>query len=202
MLFRISRETGSLLILGMVGRKNQMRIYVGNLSYVDLQTLLEGQPILQDLNTFVDSINHSAAEAALILQEIYKDTANEIGPDVFADGGWEYVSGVYADAFSWFQGKNLREPSERDYSVKAETDNVGVNVFVLSGEPGSPFPGKLIQVTEESRAVQLRVLHLKLRRAYRNNDRARTLVGMIMQLEVQRGRLLNAFNQFNRLNPA
>jgi len=171
-------------------------------TYMDLQSLLEGQPILQDLNSYVDSINHSAMDAAMILQDIYRDSTSELGQDIFVENGWDYISAVYSDAFGWFQGKNLREPSERDYSIKAEPLSNGASTFTLSGESNSPFPGKLIQVTDEKQAVQLRALHLKLRRTYRSNERTRSLVSMIMQLEVQRGRLINAFNQFNRLNPA
>ncbi len=94
-------------------------------SYLDLQTLLEGQPVLQDLNTYVDAVNRSAGEAVFLLQDIYRDASAEITLDIFASGGWSYISAVYADALSWFRGKYLREPSERDYSIKSETDPAG-----------------------------------------------------------------------------
>ncbi|HEX7475381.1 MAG TPA: hypothetical protein VF318_05390, partial [Dehalococcoidales bacterium] len=169
-------------------------------SYLDLQTLLEGQPVLQDLDTYVDAINHSAAEAVFLLQDVYRDVSAEVTLDIFAGGGWSYISAVYTDAFSWFRGKYLREPSERDYSIKAETEGAGVAASVsLNGEQNTPFPGRLILVPIEADAILLRTLHLKLRRNYRNNERAKELAGMIAQLEVQRNRLLNAFAQFNRL---
>jgi hypothetical protein len=171
-------------------------------TYMDLQTLLEGQPLLQDLNSYIDSVNNTAAEAVQVLQDIYRDTSDEITWDIFTNEGWGYISGIYTDAFSWYQGKYLREPSDKDYSIKPEANSGGTNVFGLYGETGSPFPGRLIQTAEEKEAMQLRILHLKLRRAYRNNDRARSVVSMIAQLDVQRGRLINAFNQFNRINPA
>ena len=171
-------------------------------TFMDLQTLLEGQPILQDLDSFVDSVNHSASEALMLLQDIYRDATAEAGQDILANNGWGFISGVYTDALSWFMGKYLREPSDRDYSVKPGA-KVGESpqLFELSGEASTPFPGVLIQAADENAAVQLRALHLKLRRNYRNNDRAREVVGNTTQLDVQRERLINAFNQFNRLNP-
>jgi hypothetical protein len=171
-------------------------------TYVDLQTLLEGQPILQDLNTFIDSVNHTAAEAEAALGEIYMEIASEINWDIFPHGGWVYISAVYMDSFNWFQGKYLKEPSERDYSIKPETLASGVNGYGLYAEPGIPLAGLLIQCEEENDAQQLRALHLKLRRNMRNSSRIKSVVSSVIQLEVQRNRLINTFSQFNRLNPA
>ena len=171
-------------------------------TFADLQTLLEGQPILQDLDSFIDSVNHSASEALMLLQDIYRDATAEAAQDILGNNGWGFISGVYTDVLSWFTGKYLREPSERDYSIKSDGKmGEGARLFELSGEPNTPFAGLLIQAADENAPAQLRALHLKLRRNYRNNDRAREVVGNITQLDVQRERLLNAFNQFNRLNP-
>jgi len=171
-------------------------------TFADLQTLLEGQPILQDLDSFVDSVNHSASESLMLLQDIYRDATTETGQDILANNGWGFISSVYTDVLSWFTGKYLREPSERDYSIKSDgKTGEGTNLFELSGEANTPFSGLLIQAAGENEAVQLRSLHLKLRRNYRNSDRAREVVGNTTQLDVQRDRLISAFNQFNRLNP-
>ena len=70
--------------------------------------------------------------------------------------------------------------------------------FCLWGGETTSFAESLIQAPDEEEALRLRTLHLKLRRTYRNSDRARQLVGMMAQLEVQRGRLVNAFSQFGR----
>jgi hypothetical protein len=171
-------------------------------TYIDLQTLLEGQPLLQDLNTFVDSVNNTAADAEAALGEIYQAIAAEVRWDIFANGGWVYISAVYMDSYNWFQGKYLKEPSDRDYSVKAETLASGGDGFGLYAEANTPFAGLLIQAGDEKEAQSLRALHLNLRRDFRHNERIKMVVTSIIQLEVQRNRLVNAFKQFNRLNPS
>jgi hypothetical protein len=170
-------------------------------TFLDLQSLLEGQPLLQDLDSYVDSVNHAADESVMVLQDIYRNVITEISWDVLADGGWDYVSAIYSDAISWFQCKCLREPSDKDYQLKTDGNSgAGTEVFELHGEPNTPFAGQLIRVTGEQEALQLRSLHLKLRRNYRNNDQVRDMVALITQLSLQRNRLLHAFSQFNRLN--
>ncbi len=170
-------------------------------TFLDLQALLEGQPIMQDLTTFVDSVNNLTSSTNLVLQDIYHDTTVEVTWDLLSNGGWAYISGVYTDGVGWFQGKNLREPSDRDYSVKTESPS-GEQPAVtgLYGEPNTVFAGLLVKTPGEADVQQLRALHLKLRRTYRNSDKLKDLVSLITQLEVQRNRLLNAFSQFNRLS--
>ncbi|MBN1190204.1 MAG: IPT/TIG domain-containing protein [Dehalococcoidales bacterium] len=171
-------------------------------TFLDLQTLLEGQPIIQDLNAYIDSVNQAAADAVTLLQEIYKETTAEISWDALADGGWEYISGVYIDAITWYQGKNLREPSEKDYTIQPQDNPAEGNIlFALNAEQSTSFSGILSRTNEEGDAARLRVLHIKLRRTFRNNDRASDLVHVLTQLEVQRGRLTNAFSSFSKLNP-
>jgi hypothetical protein len=167
-------------------------------TYLDLQNLLEGQPVLTDLEAYIEALDRSAAEAIFLLQDIYRDTSSEVSVDILANGGWAYISAVYTDAFNWFRGKYLREPSERDYSIKAAAEGK-TDSFWLNAEENTPFAGHLISTPGETEANQLRALHLKLRRNYRNNERARELAGMISQIEIQRNRLLNAFSQLNRL---
>ena len=136
-----------------------------------------------------------------MLQDIYKDVTSEVNWDILANDGWAYISGIYADSLSWFLGKYLREPSEREYSFKPEgQNNEGINVFGLYGEANTPFSGLLIKAPGEEETARLRALHMKLRRVYRNNDRGRAIVSMITQLDVQRKKLLSAFSQFNRLS--
>jgi hypothetical protein len=171
-------------------------------TFMDLQVLLEGQVLLQDLNSYIDAVNHTATEALRMLQDIYRDIAGAVTWDILEKGGWDFVSAVYTDALSWFMGKHLREPSERDYSIKSDKQaGVDTNTFGLYGEPNTPFARLLVWHTDDKEVMQLRTLHLKLRRNYRNNDKARDVVSIITQLDVQRGRLLSAFSQFNRLNP-
>jgi hypothetical protein len=171
-------------------------------TFLDLQTLLEGQPLLQDLNSFVESVNQTASEVTLLLQDIYKDINAEITWDILNNGGWGFVSAIYVDALSWFQGKNLREPSDRDYIIKSEgAPDAGNNLFGLYAEQTTSFAGLLMRSADENEAIQLRTLHLKLRRTYRNNDKASEMVGILTQIEVQRTRIIDAFSQFSRLNP-
>jgi hypothetical protein len=170
-------------------------------TFLDLQSLLEGQPIMQDLTTFVDTINNLASSADQVLQDIYRDTTAEVTWDLIANGGWAYISGVYTDGVGWFQGKNLREPSDRDYSVKAESAAGEEPVIIgLYGDQNTAFAGLLVKAHGETEVQQLRALHLKLRRSYRGSDKLKDLVNLITQLDVQRTRLLNAFSQFNRLS--
>ncbi|MBM2825642.1 MAG: hypothetical protein HW402_1306 [Dehalococcoidales bacterium] len=165
--------------------------------YLELKTLLEGQPVLLELNGFVDTAGHCTSEAVLLLQEVYRDIGTEPAFDLTTKGGWAFIAGVYTDALSWFRGKSLLEPSERDYSIKpSDAPDEETEVLCLYGEESTCFSGPLIQVLDEKEALQLRALHLKLRRTYRNSDRARQLVAMMTQLEVQRSRLLSAFSQF------
>ena len=166
--------------------------------YQDLKTLLEGQPILLELNGFIDTAGHCASESVLLLQDIYRDIGTEPALDVTAKGGWAFIAGVYTDALSWFRGKSLQEPSERDYSIKpSDAPDEDTEALYLYGEDSTCFSGPIIPVVDEKEALQLRALHLKLRRTYRNSDRARQLVSMMAQLEVQRSRLLSAFSQFS-----
>ena len=169
-------------------------------TFIDLQALLEGQQIMQDLTAYVDAINHSASSAIQVLQDIYHDTSAEITWDFMANDGWTYITAIYADGVAWFQGKNLREPSDRDYSIKTESaaDEEPV-VMGLYGDQNTSFGGLLVKANGDAEIQPLRALHLKLRRNYRNSERLRDLVGLVTQMEVQRTRLLTAFSQFNRL---
>ncbi|MBI2869823.1 MAG: IPT/TIG domain-containing protein [Chloroflexi bacterium] len=163
----------------------------------DLTDLLEGQPALHDLDSFFDTVNRCAYEAVSLLQEIYHDATAESPPGFLEKGGWEFVSAVYADAMSWFVGKSLRDPSDRDYSIKPLEDAGAA----LHGEALTSFTGPLIRAGDETEAARLRELHLRLRRAYRNSATAKAVVSAITQLDVQRSRLLNIFSQFGRLKP-
>jgi hypothetical protein len=93
---------------------------------------------------------------------------------------------------SWFRGKYLHEPSERDYNIKPQDGR-------LSGEDNTSFAGPMMQASGEEEALRLRSFHLKLRRAYRDNTKAREVASMLTQLEVQRSRLLSFFSQFGRI---
>jgi hypothetical protein len=168
-------------------------------TFMDLQVLLEGQSILQDLNSYIDSFNRTASEAISLLQNIYKDTSTEVTWDILSFGGWGFVSGVYNDSVSWFLGKQLREPSDRNYLIKSEGGDSEAAVG-LYGEINTAFKGLLVRTQDEQSAVSLRSLHLKLRKSYRSNEKVREIVSMITQLEVQRTRISNAFNQFTKLN--
>jgi len=176
--------------------------WVRHPTYNDLQDLLEGQTVLQDLNSFIDSVNHTASEAVQLLQSVYKDTLSQTNGDILDNDGWGFISAVYNDSMGWFLGKYLREPSDRDYIIKPESGTgEGTNKFVLYGASNTPFEGLLVQMPGENEAVQMRVLHLKLRRNYRNNDKSKQMASLLTQLDVQRNRLVSAFSQFSRLNP-
>jgi hypothetical protein len=168
--------------------------------YHDLLSLLEGQSILQDLNGFVDAVNQCASQAVSLLQDIYRDTIAEAPSGFMEKGGWTFISAVYSDAVSWFRGKFLHEPSERDYTIKPQGGReYEIKTLLLSGEDTTSFAGPIMQASSEEEALRLRSLHLKLRRAYRDNNKAREVASMLTQLEVQRSRLLSFFSQFGQL---
>ena len=101
---------------------------------------------------------------------------------------------------SWFRGKFLHEPSERDYTIKPQGGReYEIKTLLLSGEDTTSFAGPIMQASSEEEALRLRSLHLKLRRAYRDNNKAREVASMLTQLEVQRSRLLSFFSQFGQL---
>ncbi|MBI2851389.1 MAG: IPT/TIG domain-containing protein [Chloroflexi bacterium] len=162
--------------------------------YQDLSVLLEGQPILQDLNAFVDAVNRCAAEATSVLQQIYGESVAEISSDFLENGGWSFISAVYSDAVRWFLGKSLREPSERDYVLKPGEEAGSVYLW---GEENTSFAEPLIRASDEKEAQQFRLLHLRLRRSYRNSDKVKQLVDMMTQMAVQRDRLSSTFSQFD-----
>ncbi len=168
-------------------------------TYQDLTVLLQGQPLLQDLNTFVDAVNRCASEAILLLRDIYRDSVTEIPVDFLERGGWAFISAVYSDAVSWFLGKSLRDPSERDYSIKLGGVPGKETETILCGEEPTSFAGPLIEAPDEKEALRLRALHLRLRHTYRISSGPRQVVGMMTQLGVQRDRLLNVLSQFSRL---
>jgi hypothetical protein len=169
----------------------------GHPLYLELRTILEGHPIIQDLDDFIDAVNRCAAEATAFMQDIYRDTVTEVPYDVVKQERWRFIFGIYADALGWFRGRFLREPSERDYILQgaAELGQVGGESRRLLGDENTPFAGNLLEASDEAQAAQWRELHLRLRRDYRRNEKARTLVAMLTQLEVQRDRLLNTLGQ-------
>lgn len=187
--------------------KNEIQLrydpsWIRHPTYNDLHDMLEGQFVLLDLNDYIYSVNRTASEAVQLLQTVYKDTTNEVTGDILDNGGWGFISSVYNDSISWFLGKYLREPSEKDYIIKQETDTAeGINKFGLYGTPNTPFEGLLVQTFAEQDAEQMRVLHLKLRRTYRNSDLSKQMASLLTKLDVQRTRLLNAFSHIGQVNP-
>jgi len=174
--------------------------WVHHPAYQDLTTLLKGQSVLQDLNAFVDAVDRCASESISLLQQIYRDAITEVPPDFLERGGWEFISAVYADAMSWFGGKYLRDPSERDYTIKPRGGpDEAVEERWLCGEEATSFAGELILAPDDKEALRFQALHLKLRRTWRNSSQARQVAAMTTQLEMQRSRLLNVFSQLGRL---
>jgi hypothetical protein len=165
--------------------------------YLELRTMLREHPIVQDLDGFLEGANRCASEGLLLLREIYGACSAEVSSDFLGRGGWRFISAVYSDAMGWFRGKFLHEPSERDYAVKWTGSGEGKNVIWLYGDEATSFAGPLIQAQDEKEILQLRALHLRLRRSYRSSERARQLVGITAQLELKRDRLVNAFSQIS-----
>ena len=142
------------------------------------------------------AVNQCASQAVSLLQDIYRDTIAEAPPGFMEKGGWAFISAVYSDAVSWFRGKSLHEPSERDYTIKPQGGReYEIKALWLSGEDTTSFAGPIMQASSEEEALRLRSLHLKLRRAYRDNNKARDVASILTQLEVQRSRLLSFFSQ-------
>jgi hypothetical protein len=131
---------------------------------------------------------------------MYRDAITEVPPDFLERGGWGFISAVYADAMSWFVGKSLRDPSERDYVIRPRggPGEEGEERW-LCGEDTTPFAGQLLLAPNEKEALKFQALHLRLRRTWRNNSQARQIAAILTQLEIQRNRLLNVFRQFGQI---
>jgi hypothetical protein len=201
-----SGETASPVLYAQL-LKNEIQLrydpsWIRHPTYNDLHDLLEGQFVLLDLNDYIYSVNRTASDAVQLLQTVYKDITGEITSDILVNGGWGFISSVYNDSISWFLGKYLREPSEKDYVIKQETDVAeGTNKFGLYGTPNTPFEGLLALTFVVQDAEQLRGLHLKLRRTYRNSDLSKQMANLLTKLEVQRARLLTSFSHLGQINP-
>jgi hypothetical protein len=171
-------------------------VWVRHSSYQDLKTLLAEQPVLKDLNLFLNSVDNTAKDAVELMREINKESSAEMVWDVLTNGGWRYISSIYTDALDWHLGLNLDEPSDTDYIIKPVTsqDQKGMS-FELNGGQQTDFAGPLIQTPEESDAVRLRALHLKLRLKYRSSPQAQQAAAKISLLRVQRKRILSVFSQ-------
>jgi hypothetical protein len=163
-------------------------------AYEDLNTLLKGQPVPQELAAFINGVSRCASEAVSLLQQIYRDAVTEVAPDFLEKGGWVFISSVYADVMSWFAGKSLRAISERDYVIKP--GGVSGEERWLCGDDTTSFTGNLILAPDEKEALRYRAIHLKLRQNWRNDNRAKQVAAMITQEQIRRSRLLNIFSQF------
>jgi len=167
--------------------------------YKDLTTMLQKQPILQKLDTFVTEVGLCGTDALSLIQQIHSQSAAEIPADFLSRGGWSYLTAIYIDAVNWYAGKSLRDPTERDYIIASsnETEKEKTKCW-LSGESNTLFSGHLISTQDEQEAQQLRTIHLKLRRTWRNSEKIRQICSSITQLQLERSELVNAFNQFGR----
>jgi hypothetical protein len=167
-------------------------------SYNDLTTLLRGQPVLSELNGFVDVVSRCAEQATSLLRDIYRDAVGDVSTGFLARGGGAFVGAVYTDAVGWYLGRSLRDASPRDYATKQGGPS-GQEGLWLWGAEGTTFPMPLLQVTDDAEAAQAQALHLRLRQTYRNDDGFRQLVGMMTQVGLQRQRLIDSFAQLANL---
>ncbi|MBM3941721.1 MAG: hypothetical protein FJ316_02115 [SAR202 cluster bacterium] len=170
--------------------------------YLELRSVLDGHPLLQGLDNYIESVNRCASDVAGMLQEIYRETSGIVSDEAMRRGRWQYVYAVYADALGWFRGKFLREPSERDYYMLADGQEPAQeegNVMWLRGADATPFAGELVTAPDQAGLQESLELHIRLRRNYRKNERAKSLVETLAQLEVQRDRLLGALGQLGQM---
>ena len=167
--------------------------------YKDLTVVLEKQPILNRLNTFISDIERCASGAISLIGQVYQDSKSEMPHDFLERGGWRYLTAVYTDALNWYAGKSLYDPAERDYRLEAPDGNKAATQRWLAGEVNTVIAGRLILAHDEKEAQQLRNLHLKLRRNWRDSEKARQIAAAITQLQLKRNELLNAFSQFGRM---
>jgi hypothetical protein len=167
--------------------------------YKDLTVVLQKHPILHKLEAFIVDVDGCAAESISLIQQIYRESKADIPQDFLEKGGWGFLTAVYTDAINWYAGKSLNDPTERDYRL--ETPNGGKEAAQrwLSGEGSTPFAGRLMLAQDEKEALELRAAHLKLRRTWRNSEKARQVSSTITQLQLKRNELLNAFSQFGRM---
>ncbi len=159
--------------------------------------ILDGQPVLNDLNSFVGTIGQCATECVRFLQSIFHNELVSSPENILSNNGIPFITGVYADALAWVRGKFLNQPTEQDYSIRADTNNKGQSIFSLYGQETTPFAGPLISVPDEKQALDYRNLHIILRRKYRQDEQAKSLAQMIMQAELLRTRLLKILSSID-----
>ena len=83
--------------------------------YKDLTAMLQKQPVLQKLDTFIKDSEHCAGDAVSLVQSIYRVSAGDLPSDLVDRGGWNFITSIYVDSICWYAGKSLHDPSERDY---------------------------------------------------------------------------------------
>jgi hypothetical protein len=171
--------------------------WISHPSYQELQTLLQSHPILEGIQQYVAAVDGCASEVLSLLQSIAQDVALGLPPDAPKREWWRFSVAVAQDALAWFRGRYLREPSPRDYRVRASAEGV----FVLSGEEGTPFPGTLVDGSTEVEALFFRDLHVRLRVKYRGERQVQALVSRMAQLEVQGQQLTQALEALAQPRP-
>ncbi|MSQ05908.1 MAG: hypothetical protein EXR54_00715 [Dehalococcoidia bacterium] len=176
----------------------------GHPLYLELRGILDSHPLLQGLDSFMDSINRCAGDSSALLQEVFRDSSVDVPVEALRQGHWQYVFGVYSDSLGWFRGKFLREPTERDYVFKESPAPAagGRGLMWLQGAEDSPFAGDLLPGVDRSEAQEMLERHMRLRRNYRASERAKDLVETLAQLEVQRDRLRGALDQLSQMGDA
>ncbi|MBN1366366.1 MAG: IPT/TIG domain-containing protein [Dehalococcoidales bacterium] len=166
--------------------------------FKDLTAVLHKHPILHKLEAFVIDIERNASEAMSVIQQVYRESKSDLPQDFLERGGWGFLTAVYTDAVNWYAGKSLYDPAERDYKLEIPNGGKEDAQCWLSGEGNTSFAGHLILARDEKEALDLRNIHLRLRRTWRNSEKVRQVTSAVTQLQLQRNELLNAFSQIGR----
>jgi hypothetical protein len=138
-------------------------------------------------------------DAVSIMQAIYLVSGADIPADLIDRGGGSFITSIYVDSINWYAGKSLHDPAERDYVTENPgTSDQSATGRWLSGAATTVFAGHLILARDEQEITQLRSLHMKLRRTWRNNEKARQVSAAITKLQLQRNELQAALSQLGR----
>ncbi len=167
-------------------------------AYTDLQRLLQGQPFLQGLNEYTTAVDGCAAEALVVLREVYENLAAALPPQTPKGQRWRLTLAVGQDALAWFQGTFLQEPSARDYVLKSPPGPAEVNAISLFGAEGTPLRTLLVEGLTEADATLYRNVHIQCRVRYRDNEQAGLLAARMTQVNVLREQLLQAIAQLGQ----
>jgi hypothetical protein len=173
--------------------------WMGHPTYEELQRLLQGHLFLQRLGEHIEGVNACAGDTLSLLRRIYGEVNAALSPETPRGKQWPFVLAVTQYTLAWFRGTYLREPSARDYSLKAIASAGEDSLVSLQGAETTPFLGPLVEGLSEKDALARRDLHIQLRISYRSNEEARSLAAKMASMDILRDQLMRDLADLSQL---